>query len=74
MSLHCELTINGNQIRSVHATRVSGGTGPDDINIYDAAVLDAHSITKWFGFVSHRYGDGVWGLVQRVLEASGEVS
>lgn len=69
MSLWCPLYINGEVVGSVGAQRTEGaGMGPDDVNVYAAVVQLGER--HWGGSVSHRYGDGAWGLVRRVLEAA----
>ncbi|MFE2998694.1 hypothetical protein ACFXG4_27290 [Nocardia sp. NPDC059246] len=71
MSLYCELQVNGERIGAVRAVRVAGqdGTYPDDVNAYDATVVDEDHTTLWRGRVWHRYGDGAWGLVTAATNA-----
>lgn len=74
MSLTCDLYVNGERIGVVYARRIGGdGVGQDDVNEYDCALNEVVGVTVWRGRVQHRYGDGAWGLVQRVLQAAGEV-
>lgn len=75
MSLTCDLYVNGERIGAIYARRIL----PDDMDLadihaYDCALNGVAGASVWRGHVSHRYADGAWGLVQRVLEAAGEVS
>lgn len=71
MTVQCDLTIDGRRIGSVYATREAGtGTDPDDVNPYVCGVLEADGSARWRGRIWHRYGDGAWELVERVLRAS----
>lgn len=71
MSLYCELRINGERIGAVRAVRVDGqdGTYPEDVNAYDATVVDECRTTLWRGRLWHRYGDGAWALVAAATNA-----
>jgi len=69
VSLFCPLYINKEIVGSLGAERIAGtGMEPDDVNTYAAVVSIGRK--RWSGEVSHRYGDGAWGLVRRVLEAA----
>ncbi|MFJ4653797.1 hypothetical protein ACIP5Y_21230 [Nocardia sp. NPDC088792] len=71
MSLHCELYINTERIGSVHATRIAGaGVADGDVNAYRASITGMDDAEIWRGQIWHRYGDGAWELVERVLRAS----
>lgn len=68
MSLWFVLNVADRHIGFFDAQRISGGTDPDEVNTYRATVeLNG---ARWSGEVSHRYGDGAFGLVRRVLEAA----
>lgn len=73
MSLYCDLYVNGDRIGSVHAKRILGDEMDlDNVHEYDCALNGAVGARVWHGRVKHRYDDGAWGLVRRVLEAAGE--
>lgn len=69
MSLWFVLNVADRPIGFFDAQRVSGGTDPDDVNTYKARVELAAG-ERWEGQVQHRFGDGAWALVRRVLEAA----
>ena len=71
MSIWFTLRVGPNPIGHFEAQRVAGATGtdPDDVNVYEATV-ELKDGTRWSGEVSHRYGDGAFGLVRRVLDAA----
>lgn len=71
MSLWFVLHVASKPIGLFDAQRISGGTDPDDVNTYQAKVELAAG-ERWEGQVSHRYGDGAWGLVRRVLDAAAD--
>lgn len=71
MPVQVAISINGRPISEWMVGRVSGGTHPDDINLYaifparDSRVTQAEidAAPK----VTHRYGDGVEALVARSM-------
>lgn len=68
MALTCDLTLGGNAIGFLYAQRLTPGIRPESVNTY-RAVLDRNG-ERWEGEVRHRYGDGAWALVQRVIQAA----
>lgn len=72
MALHFDLCINDVAIGYFEAVRIAGGTAPDDLNTYRIALRG--SVGRWDGEVQHRYGDGAWELVRKVLQAKREDS
>lgn len=69
MTLHFTLHVNGKSIREgVHIKRTTAGRPlPDDVNTYVAQAKCEgiwHTVT-----VEHRYGDGPWELVRKVLNS-----
>lgn len=73
MALSCELAMNGHEIGYLTAQRMTPGIRPNSVNTY-RAVLERPDGEQWQGEVRHRYGDGPWALVQRVLEAAGDLT
>lgn len=67
MALHFDLCINDAAIGYFEAVRIAGGANPDDLNTYRIALRG--SVGRWDGEVQHRYGDGAWELVRKVLQA-----
>lgn len=69
MAVWFTLRVGPNPIGHFEARRIDGtGTNPDDVNTYRATLeLNGQRSTV---FVGHRYGDGVFGLVRRVLDAA----
>lgn len=75
MSLTCDLYVNGDRIGAVYARRILTDVPDlDGVHEYDCALNGAVGASVWHGRVQHRYDDGAWGLVRRVLEAAGEIS
>lgn len=70
MAVTCQLLINDIEIGFVYAQRFRGSMRPDSLGTYRVVV--EHNDERWEGTVRHRYGDGAWALVQRVLEAVGD--
>lgn len=75
MALHGEVKVNRDVVAWWSATRVRGGTNPDDINHYQCEVGRAPTRqglvwSIWHGTVEHRYGDGAIGLAAAVLAAA----
>ncbi|AMU39221.1 hypothetical protein A3N99_02700 [Mycobacteroides abscessus] len=72
MTLHFTLHVNGKSIHEgVHIQRTSSGRPlPDDVNTYVAQVK--RDGTWRTTTVEHRYGDGPWELVRKVLNATSE--
>lgn len=71
MALWCALYVNSRMIGHASAQRLTGGDQPDDINTYIATVSTILGGPEWHGELTHRYGDGGWELMRKVLEASG---
>ncbi|MFC9432774.1 hypothetical protein [Nocardia sp. NPDC057030] len=69
MALWCALYINDRMIGHASAQRVSGGSEPDDVNTY-RAMVSTRIGAPWHGEVTHRYGDGGWELMRKVIEAA----
>lgn len=68
MALHFELKVNGKPIGSFYARRLNPGIPrPSTINSYEYSV-EADGKT-YEGEVQHRFGDGAWILVRKVLES-----
>lgn len=70
MALHFDLKINNQSIGYFEALRVVGSADPDSVNIYQVTL--AGPVGEWRGTVTHRYGDGAWDLVRKVLVAKRE--
>ena len=71
MSLTCELYINGERVGAVYARRIlADEMDLDGIHEYDCALSGAAAADVWRGRVTHRYDEGAWALVQRVVEAA----
>lgn len=68
--LWCPLYVNDRMIGHASAQRMSGGTHDDDVNTYKATVT-GHFGELWHGTITHRYGDGGWELIRKVLAAAG---
>lgn len=77
MALHMRLMINDQQIGFLAAQRRTPGHPQDsDVCLYDWQ-LSIHGLTTANGSdcpLSHRYGDGAWQLVARVIAAATEPS
>lgn len=72
MTVHFTLHINGQSIREgMTIQRTTPGRPlPDDVNTY---VVQAKLDGTWHTIsVEHRYGDGPWVLVRKVLNAIDE--
>jgi hypothetical protein len=67
MALWAALYVNDQMIGHASAQRTEGGERPDDINTYIATVSGP---VRWHGVVTHRYGDGGWELMRKVLESA----
>jgi hypothetical protein len=74
MSLHMRLMVNDEQIGYLVARRLTPGrpTG-DNICPYEWTVnINGETRTNLDGKpVEHRFGDGAWALVARVVDAAG---
>lgn len=67
MALHFDLKVNGKPIGSFYARRLNPGIPtPDSINSYEYLV-EAND-TVYDGTIQHRFGDGGWILVKKVIE------
>lgn len=68
MALHFDLKVNGESIGSFYARRLNPGIPtPDSINSYEYSVVVNGETVQ--GEVQHRFGDGAWSLVRKVLES-----
>lgn len=72
MSLWFTLHVGTVPVGFFSARRVKGTIRPDSVGTYAVEVRTAD--VSWQGSVRHRYGDGVLALVQRGLEAAGDLS
>lgn len=70
MALFFDLRVNDQKIGYFEAVRISGGTDPDDINLYQGSVW-CDGLLVWAGKVEHRFGDGAWVLVGKCLDRMG---
>lgn len=75
MALHMTLRVNGDRIGHLAVQRRSAGGAPaaDSTCLYDWQVeLNGETIRNQAADpVEHRFGDGAWVLVGRVLAAAG---
>lgn len=73
MALHMKLCVNGGAIGDLIATRLPHRQPPqaDDICHYDWSVRINGEWTNSLQPLAHRFGDGAWTLVARVLDAAG---
>ena len=72
MALHASLGINGTQIGLLVAQRLSPQhPADDDVCRYDWTLIVGNSRVSGSAPLEHRYGDGAWALVAKVIEASG---
>lgn len=71
MALHMRLMVNDHQIGTLMIRRVSpkGSPSDDDICLYDWYMNDNGVIIGNLADnpVSHRYGDGAWALLEKVI-------
>lgn len=76
MALYADLMVNGERIGNVYARRVSppGWPGANDVCEYEWRIeangVDNHSEAP----LAHRYGDGPWALIARIIQAAGRGS
>jgi len=74
MPIQVQIQVNYKTVQTINIGRLSGGTEPDDLNMYSAVVSPRHpSINQWNRgkkFV-HRYGDGLETCVRKALERLG---
>lgn len=64
------LYINDHKIGTVTAIRRSGGGNPDDINMYEWEAYSTNrgnEFTQATGMIEHRYGDGAFELMRKIL-------
>lgn len=71
MALWFVLRVNDEVIGHFSATRIWGGTEPDDINVYSYEVVrnvvPVSEQKAYSGQVQHRYGDGALELLRKAL-------
>lgn len=76
MSLIAKVQINEDHIGTVVVRRMSGTEDPDSWGSYEYRVIDqrvsGHTDRLAGGEVRHRYGDGAFVLLARVMEAAHE--
>lgn len=71
MPLHVDIRVNDSLLNTLHIGRFSGGTDPDDMNIY--LIVEGKKPTNLDDWVmrgiefKHRYGDGAEICVMRGL-------
>lgn len=74
MSLIAKVQINEDHIGTVVARRMSGTEDPESWGTYEYRIIDqrasGHTDRLAAGDVRHRYGDGAFILLARVLEAA----
>lgn len=79
MALHFELKVNSHSIGMLYAQRIDGTNDADSVGTYRCDITHVYSQhrpdpfaqVQWEGEVEHRYGDGAWALVARILAAAG---
>ena len=80
MALIATMRVNNDfAIGHLYAQRIAGNTDPDSIGTYVAEVRIGDTadgapdelFTVFTGEVAHRYGDGGWALVSKVIAAAG---
>lgn len=76
MALYADLMVNGERIGNVYARRISppGWPGRHDVCQYEWSIEADGEVTQGETPVVHRYGDGAWALIARIIEASGRQS
>lgn len=73
MPLHVDIRVNDSLLNTLHIGRFSGGTDPDDMNIY--LIVEGKkpaSLDDWVmrgTEFKHRYGDGAEICVMRGIRA-----
>lgn len=73
MALHMNLMVNDVRIGWLHARRLTppGSPGPDDVCTYEWHVRQHGRNVVSVEPLEHRYGDGAWALVARIVDAAG---
>lgn len=72
MALWANVMVNGNKIGGMYVQRRNGGLmTPDTVSEYDWEVMTSGRVVKNDPGepLSHRYGDGAWALVAKVIAA-----
>ena len=75
MPLHVDIRVNDSLLNTLHIGRFSGGTDPDDNNVY--LIVDGKAPTNIDDWVmrgtefKHRYGDGAEVCVMKGIKALG---
>lgn len=74
MALHMRLMVNDHQIGYLYAQRREAGRPHDsDVCSYEWSInINGETMSSHVDHpLAHRFGDGAWALVARVIEAAG---
>jgi hypothetical protein len=72
VTLHVRLTVNGDVIGHISVQRINPPVPTDDtICVYAWAISDNWEFAVSGTALHHRYGDGPWSLIAKVIVAAG---